>query len=112
MALGATPGSILRLVLRQSLPMIAAGAIAGVGIALAATTRVQPLLFELEPFDPPTVIAALAIIAVVTTAAAMLPARRAARLNPAATLQSWGQSAESSNAVDHARRTVLEQRFV
>jgi predicted permease len=84
MALGASPGAILRLVFTANVPTVVAGAIAGVAISLLAAERLRPLLFDLEPTDPATVAAAAGAVVVVTIAAAMLPARRAARMNPAA----------------------------
>jgi predicted permease len=87
MALGASRRAILRLVFGQCVPLIAAGAVAGVAIASVGARQLQPLLYDLRPFDAPTLLAAVAIVAGVTTVAAMLPARRAARINPAATLQ-------------------------
>ena len=87
MALGASPGAILRLVFGQSALVIAAGSLAGVLLASTATRQVQSLLFELEPTDAVTLVTAVATVLLVTTTAAIIPARRAARMNPAATLQ-------------------------
>ena len=87
MALGASPSAILRLVFGQSALVITAGALAGVLLAYLATRQVQSLLFELEPTDTVTLLTAVTAVLLVTTTAAIIPARRASRLNPAATLQ-------------------------
>jgi predicted permease len=87
MALGATPQAILRLVFGQCVPLIVGGALAGAAIASIGARQLRPLLYDLEPFDEPTLVAAVLIVTSVTTAAALLPARRAARINPVETLR-------------------------
>jgi predicted permease len=87
MALGASPPAILRLMCATNAPTIAAGAVAGVAISLLAAERLRPLLFELEPADPATLLAATAAVTFATAAAVLAPARRAARIDPAATLR-------------------------
>lgn len=86
-ALGATPASILRLVLRQTMLVTVLGLGCGVLIALVGVRFVRSLLFGIEPTDPVAMaIAALAVV-LVATVAAWLPARRAARVNPTIALQ-------------------------
>ena len=87
MALGATPRAILRMIFGQYVPAIVAGAATGVAVASVFAHKLQPLLYDLQPFDAPTLLAAATIVGAVTTFAAILPARRAARINPALTLQ-------------------------
>jgi ABC-type antimicrobial peptide transport system permease subunit len=86
-ALGATPFAILRLVFGQCVPLIVGGAVAGATIASIGARHLQPLLYDLEPIDGPTLVLALLIVITVTAVAALLPARRAARINPIDTLQ-------------------------
>ena len=87
MALGAAPAGIVRLVLRRVGLLIAAGFAIGVGLGLWAASFVETLLFGLDGHDPATFIAAAAILVLVGVAAAWLPARRAARLDPATVLR-------------------------
>lgn len=87
MALGATRGSVLAQVLRSSLLLAAAGVVLGMLGALGATRVASTLLFGLTPRDPTTLAAVAAILVSTTLVAAWLPARRAARLDPARTLR-------------------------
>lgn len=81
-ALGATRGDVIRLVLRQALTPLALGVIAGGLGLLLVTPLLRAQLQDISPFDPPTLaIVSLAVIAS-TTCAIYLPARLAARLEP------------------------------
>jgi len=82
MALGATQGSVLRLVLGRLSVLIGAGVLTGVAIGMWASRFVATLLFELQPGDPVTVIGAAAMLATVGVAAGWIPARRASRQDP------------------------------
>jgi len=87
MALGARRGAVVGLVLREGIWMAAAGVAAGSLIALTAARVAGSLLFGVSPGDPVTyVMLAVALIAL-TGAAAYVPARRAASLNPVDTLR-------------------------
>ena len=82
LALGATRGTAVWLVVRDALTMIAAGtAIALVG-GWAAGRVMSGQLFGVAPFDGPTFTLASGLLAVVALAAAMVPAWRAASVNP------------------------------
>ena len=81
-ALGAEPGSIIRMVVTSGARMVAIGAAIGLGAALALSGLMKSLLFGIGPRDPLTFIAAPAIFVVVALVAAYLPARRAARVSP------------------------------
>jgi predicted permease len=82
LALGARPGDVLRLWLREAGLLIAAGIALGLPAALAATRWIESFLFGLTPADPLTIAAAIAVLGGVAALAAYLPARRAANLDP------------------------------
>lgn len=86
-ALGASPGSILALVLRQGLTLAATGAAIGMAGALAATQAIVTLLFGVSRLDAITYVAVIALLIGVSTVACWLPARRAAHVDPATTLR-------------------------
>jgi putative ABC transport system permease protein len=75
------------LVLRQGAALTLAGLAAGTAAALALSRLVTSLLFGIEPHDPPTFVAAGALLAALSLAACYLPARRAARLDPTRALR-------------------------
>ena len=87
MALGARPGAVVWMFLRETLVLIAAGCIVGLGAALAATRLVASNLFGVKPADPATLALATAVIAGVALAAGYLPARRAAAVDPVTSLR-------------------------
>jgi predicted permease len=86
-ALGASPHAVQRMVLRESILLLAIGILLGVPLALAGGRYVRAQLFELSPYDPAIFATAIASIALVTVFAAWLPARRASRINPMAALR-------------------------
>ena len=87
MALGAPSTGIAWMVLRQSLVLVAGGVAAGVGTVLLAGRLVASLIHGLAPTDPVTILQAAALLAGIAAAAACLPARRAARVDPLTALQ-------------------------
>ena len=87
MALGAPATGIAWMVLRESLVLVAAGVAAGVGTVLLAGRLVASLIHGLAPTDPVTIVQAAVLLAVIAAAAAWLPARRAARVDPLTALQ-------------------------
>jgi ABC-type antimicrobial peptide transport system permease subunit len=82
MSLGADRRSIIVLVLRESLMLLAVGLTLGIGLALAASRAAASLLFGLKPHDATTFIMATLTLAVIALAASYLPALRASRLDP------------------------------
>jgi predicted permease len=87
MALGATPGAVLASVLRRSVLMAGAGIGAGaIGAALVSSV-ISRVLFGVEPRDPVTLTIAGTLLAATALAAAWLPARRAAGVDPATALR-------------------------
>ncbi len=87
MALGARPAGIVRLVFRRVGVLIAAGVAIGLGAGLWAARYVETMLFQLDPRDTSTFATATAVLVVVGVLAAWVPARRAARLDPATVLR-------------------------
>jgi putative ABC transport system permease protein len=86
-ALGARPGAIHALVLRQAGLVIAAGITAGLAGAWAVTVYLESLLFQVKAHDWRTYAAAATLLAVVAVGAALLPARRGARIDPMVALK-------------------------
>ena len=82
MALGASRGSIVALVLRQASLLLGIGIAAGTLLTLALAGTVRSILYGLEPYDARTLLLAAGLLTAVTAAASYLPARRAARLEP------------------------------
>ncbi len=86
MSLGATPASVLRLVLRQSMTVVALGLLIGTAIALAVATLLRAslanFLVNVGPTDPTTLVTTLVVLAAVALAATAMPALRASRLDP------------------------------
>jgi predicted permease len=87
MALGATPGSILGLVMRDLLTVLAVGLAAGILISLAATRVLQQMLFGLGPRDATTMFLAAGVLSAVALLAGFLPARRATKIDPMVALR-------------------------
>jgi ABC-type antimicrobial peptide transport system permease subunit len=73
---------VLRLVMNESMTLVAVGVAIGLGIALAASRLVASMLFGLAATDALTILTAVAVMAGVSAIAGYLPARRAARVDP------------------------------
>ena len=82
MALGAQRGDVLRLVMRESMVLVAIGVVAGLAIAVAGGYLVRTLLFGLPPTDPLSIAGAVVVMVAVSALAGYLPARRASRVDP------------------------------
>ncbi|HXQ96826.1 MAG TPA: ABC transporter permease [Candidatus Limnocylindrales bacterium] len=82
MALGAQRGQVLWMVLRESLVVCLAGVVVGLPAAYACTRLLRSMLFGLQPSDPLSFVAALGGIILVALLASMIPARRAASVDP------------------------------
>jgi ABC-type antimicrobial peptide transport system permease subunit len=82
MALGARQRTVLQMVMRESLVLVAVGVVVGIGVAFAAGRFIAALLYGLEPTDITTSVVAVIVMLAVATFAGYLPARRAARLDP------------------------------
>jgi putative ABC transport system permease protein len=88
LALGAPQGELARLVMRQGIALTVAGLALGVGVALAAGRVLRGLLFGVSPTDLPTFVIVPCVVGAIALLATWLPARRATRIDPAATLRS------------------------
>ena len=90
-ALGAQTAQLLWMVLRESLVLLATGLVIGVPVALAVarvlTATFKSQLFEVSALDPVAFSAAVAVVSTMTLAAAWLPARRAAKVDPLTALR-------------------------
>lgn len=82
MALGADATSVVRLVLRSVVALVAIGAAIGVGLSAWASSFVEALLFGVKARDPLTMVAAILALTMVSLFAGWIPARRASRLDP------------------------------
>jgi hypothetical protein len=87
MALGADAASVVRLVLGRVVRLLSVGIVLGVLASLWASTFVRTLLYGLEPHDPLTLVVAALTLTAVSAFAAWLPARVAARIDPATVLR-------------------------
>jgi predicted permease len=86
-ALGARPGNILGLVVRQGMELAATGIVAGLAGAFALTRVMASLLFGVSATDAITFIAVALLLAAVAFAATVIPARRATRVDPMVALR-------------------------
>jgi putative ABC transport system permease protein len=88
LALGASPGDIVRRVARRGVGLALAGTSAGIAGALALSRLLAASLYSVSPTDPTAYAAAAGLLALLALAASALPARRAARVDPAVVLRS------------------------
>jgi putative ABC transport system permease protein len=87
MALGASAGSVRRMLMRQGVGLAGVGLCTGLIAALALTQLLKTQLFEISPMDPVTYIATPVALMAVAALAAFLPARRATRVDPVIALR-------------------------
>ena len=88
MALGAVPGQILRMILREAFVLAGLGLATGLVAAFGASRFIASMLFGLSPVDPLTYGAVAIVLIAVAMLASLLPARRAAQVDPMAALRS------------------------
>jgi predicted permease len=86
-ALGAGPREILQLILRECLGLTGVGIALGFALTAVAGLGMRPLLFDVSPFDPITLMGSIVVIAAATIAASLIPAASAARVEPRAALE-------------------------
>ena len=82
MALGATRGGVVRMILREALRLVLPGLVLGMAGVWGATRLLETLLYGVKPLDPWMCCASLAALAAVALLACLLPAQRAARVHP------------------------------
>jgi|HubBroStandDraft_6_1064221.scaffolds.fasta_scaffold52416_1 putative ABC transport system permease protein len=82
MALGADPPRILRLILGEGMRLVALGGAVGLVAALTLARLLKSLLFEVGPHDPLSFVGVALLLVAVSTLATLLPARRAASIQP------------------------------
>jgi ABC-type antimicrobial peptide transport system permease subunit len=87
MALGATSFKVLSLIVARSLRLAGVGVVVGLIATLAVVRPLNSMLFGIQPFDAAALGCAASLLVLVAMIAAWLPARRAARIDPAAALR-------------------------
>lgn len=88
MALGALPSQVLSMILKEALLLLGIGVLAGLPVALISSTWLRSQLYGLNPYDPASLVTAVGVLCVVALLAGLLPARRAARVDPMVALRS------------------------
>jgi predicted permease len=88
-ALGAQPGRVIAMILRDTAGLVIAGLALGAGLAYAASRLIDSRLYGVAPQDPLTLALAAGLLVLVALGAAYLPARRASTLDPVAALRLW-----------------------
>ena len=87
MALGASRDDVVRLVLGQGARLVLIGVLIGLPVSLLTARGLEALLFGVNPADPLSFLAAAVLLVAAILAAALLPARRAGRVDPSASLR-------------------------
>jgi ABC-type antimicrobial peptide transport system permease subunit len=87
-ALGAQGMQLVLLVMRKSVVQLAIGLVLGLGLALAASDALQPVLYHVNPRDSAVFAAVIATLAIASLIASFLPARRVTRIDPVLALAS------------------------
>ena len=87
MALGATPGSVLQLIVGQGMKVVVVGVVIGLAGGLALGRAVSSLVFGVPVHDPVTFSLVAVVLTAVALAACIIPARRAARVDPMVALR-------------------------
>ena len=87
MALGASRGDVVGIIVRQTLVLLVLGVGVGIVLALAAARGAGSLFFDLRPNDPFTFAVATGVLVSIALVASLVPARRAARVDPMVALR-------------------------
>jgi ABC-type antimicrobial peptide transport system permease subunit len=87
MALGADGSDVVRLVLRHGLALALAGVALGLPVAFLLSRVLESQLFEVSPADPLAYVVVSVLLLAIAAVAALIPARRAARIDPLSALR-------------------------
>lgn len=87
LAIGAQPGALVRLLMREGFMLVLIGTVAGLGLGLVSGRLLSTLLYGVGSVDPMTFLGAPAVLMAAGAVAAFLPARRASRVDPASVLR-------------------------
>jgi predicted permease len=87
MALGASRGDVLQLVMREGMLLVTAGLVMGIPLSLASSRLLHNFLFGLKATDPLSLITVILLLGIVAALAAYIPARRAAKVDPMVALR-------------------------
>jgi hypothetical protein len=87
LALGGEPGDVRRLVIVGGLKLVTAGVAVGIGAAVLSSNLIRAVLFNVSPTDPRAIVGAAVALLAVAAMACFMPARQAARLDPAQVLR-------------------------
>jgi len=87
MALGATHGSIMAMVLREGLLLTMVGLIVGLALGLAVAKVAARLLYGISPIDPASIVVTVVLLGTTSLLASCIPARRAAKVDPMVALR-------------------------
>jgi ABC-type antimicrobial peptide transport system permease subunit len=90
MALGATAGNLLRMVVGRGIAIALVGAAVGITAATMTNRTLRAMLFEVSPTDVPTLGLVALLLLVVATLAGLIPARSGARISPVVALRADG----------------------
>ena len=88
MALGAKPGDVLGMVVRQGVGQLGIGMVAGLTLALGVAQLLKIILFDVEPRDPAIFAAVVSVLSIAGVLACLIPARRATSVDPLLALRS------------------------
>lgn len=86
-AMGAEPRDVMAMVLRQGTSQVAIGVVIGLGLAGVLARAMQLMFFQVSPYEPRAFLAVAALLLLTGAAAAMVPARRASRVDPMVALR-------------------------
>ncbi|MFL5538150.1 MAG: ABC transporter permease [Longimicrobiaceae bacterium] len=87
MALGAKPGDVVRLIVRQGMVQLAIGLVLGLGLAYGLATLLKIILFQVTEKDPLVYGLTISVLVLAAVAASLVPARRATRVDPVVALR-------------------------